>query len=132
MTRLRIEPMIWHLMWLSPDGEKPVEVIFAITAVNDDGDWIGEIRIVGYPASTPIFPLEGCDWVQAIQHFGVWGPTFLSQQFRGTKLTWRGTDIQFEYPQWRRRTGLLARLRNWYHARLRMKEDDRAFRQPHR
>jgi hypothetical protein len=110
--------MIWHLTWHSPDGEMPVEVMFTIAAVQD-GDWKGEIRITGYPAKTPVLPLEGCDWVQALQHFGIWGPRFLWMQLQGDRLTWRGTDIEFTYPEWRRRqpAGLLTRVWTWWKAR---------------
>ena len=114
MTPLPIEPMIWHLTWQSPDGARPVDVLFDIKGIQGD-NWMGEIRIIGYPVEDPVILLEGCDWIQTLQHFGIWGPTMLRTKLGDGTFYWRGTDVRFEYPEWRRhrRAGWLAKLRAW-------------------
>ncbi len=116
---LDTEPMVWRLTWRSPEGDKPVEISMRLTSVVD-GAWKGEVRVTGYPALVTVFPITGCDWVQAHQMMGSQAQIFLLSYAKSGPLYWPGTDIEFVYPAWRRRgPHLLDRLRVWWILRQR-------------
>lgn len=119
MSRIPLDtsPMVWRLTLRAPDGDKPVDVVMALTSV-DDGKWIGEVRMDGYPGEETLFRIRACDWVQAHQMMLADVQHFLLAWAEAGPLFWRGTDLAFEFPAWRiRRPSLRARLRGWWAAR---------------
>jgi hypothetical protein len=119
MGRIQLDtaPTVWRLTLRTPDGDKPVEVVMALSFV-DGGKWFGEVRIDGYPGPETLFPIRACDWVQAHQMMLQQVQFFLAAFAEAGPLYWRGTDLVFEFPAWRLRPPRLRdRLRAWWTTR---------------
>jgi hypothetical protein len=115
---LDTDPMVWRLTLRTPEDEKPVDLVMSLTSIDDD-TWTGEVRFDGYPGPVTSFGVLGCDWIQAHQVMLSDVKMFLNVFAKTGTLYWRGTDIVFDVPLWRRRLKppLLDRIRARVRAR---------------
>lgn len=109
-TPLDIQPMVWRLDWEVEGRRRPVEITLAITHLDDQDHYVGELRIEGHDAPTSTLPVYAVDWVQALgmleQQVWFWLRVF----HRKGRLFWRGTDVELAIPTWRLEISRLRRL----------------------
>lgn len=116
MSRIPLDtaPMVWRFALRTPEGEQPVDVVMTLTAI-ENGKWIGEVRIDGYPGEETMFPIRACDWIQAHQMMLAQVELFAHSFAEAGPLYWRGTNLLFEIPAWRtRRPTLRERWQSWW------------------
>jgi hypothetical protein len=111
---LDTSPAVWRLTLRTPEGDQPIDLVTSLVAV-EDGTWIGEVRLHGYPGQVNGFPVRACDWIQAHQMMLSHVQVFLRAFAKAGPLYWRGTDLPFEIPAWRaQRQRLRDRVRAWW------------------